>query len=106
MRRRYGDTGYLVDNKHYVTYNEANCGFATINGKTFDLSKHKVFERIRLIKEKHFFLGTPYHPVHQHANKQLVENFFLNAERRRRITQKEFMKFIIELNKRRYAGHY
>lgn len=97
----YEEAG-LVDDEYYITRNEYDNGYAEINGKTINLSDHKVSLRIRYLRPKSFFIITRYHSIFAEENEDRVHEFISKIESGYQITKTEFKSFIDEIGKKKH----
>jgi len=83
----------IVDDEHHISYSENNNGYAEINGKIEDLSKHKVESIERQEKEGYFFLGTRFSCVLQKENDEALRKFIEKSLEKSKIELDELREF-------------
>lgn len=90
----------IVDDEHHISYSEYQNGFAEINEKIIDLSKHKVEFNVRQQLEGYFFIGTRYHCILRTKNDSNVRDFIQKLkDNDGKLDIGEFKKFAWEVRK-------
>ena len=97
-----GEEVGLVDDRHYITIEEFNNGFAEINGEIVDLKKHNVERRIREMSPMSYFIATCFHCVLQRENDETVRDLVKKIQPAHNISEDEFRQFLNEIRRNRH----
>jgi serine/threonine-protein kinase len=97
----YEEVG-LVDNEHYISRSEYDNGYAEINGKIIDLSKHKVAIRCRYLIDKSLLIGTRYHSALERKNAKEIELFLNNVNQGKWVSEEQFKHFAMKLRENKH----
>jgi len=94
-----GEEVGLVDDRHYITIEEFNNGFAEINGEIVDLKKHDVERRIREMNPMSYFIATSFHCVLQIKNDETVRDLIKKIQPAHNISEDEIRQFLNEIRR-------
>lgn len=87
----------IVDNEHYISYEEYENGYAEINGEIIDLSGHNVEFIDREKKDGYFFICNRYHCLYHSDNSIQTRSFIEKTQCDVSDIQKDIEEFTREI---------